>query len=93
MFSLLLCIIELDVSFSNTPTRRVMATVLKSPLIVINSKIEFWAHPVYEARNEPLMHDKVGLGRLSNARMNNMTILWLVHYSDECKQQTSSLGY
>ena len=36
-----------------------MATVLKSPLLVINSNIEFLAHSVYEARNEPLIHDKV----------------------------------
>lgn len=81
----------MDVSFSNTPTRRVMATVLKSPLLVINSKIEFLAHPVYEARSEPLIHDKVRA--VAGITIAHNYFLWLVHYSDECKQQTSSLGY
>lgn len=49
---------ELRSSFSQTPVRRVMATVLHSPLLIANSNIEF-SFPAFVEINEPLVHEKV----------------------------------
>ena len=49
---------ELESSFSQTPVRRVMATVLQSPLLIANSKIEF-SFPAFVEMHESMVHEKV----------------------------------
>ena len=49
--------IESTVSFSDTPTRRVIATVLQSPLEVVNSTINFSFPPLSSLQS--VIHEKV----------------------------------
>ncbi len=75
---------DLNVPFANTPTRRVIATVLKSPLQILNPKIHFSLPPVSALSNEPIVHDEVHLVQLFCLIQRCITILVL--FSEEFEQ-------